>query len=154
MSIFAPITYLRRPGTFLKKGAWTSKNFCLVRSFVGSRGGFLKEPLVAEGIWHEICIDKNEVNKMKWLEIIELRSVGKHQAQVEQGLAGLTAGSDPEIKPQAIKVYRNSTIETDWSIHLHHESEQDEIRESSLGLRLADALRRFGLVHHTVWVGK
>jgi hypothetical protein len=91
---------------------------------------------------------------MKWLEIIELRSAGKHQAQVEQGLAGLTAGPTPEIKPGTIKVYRNSTLETDWGIHLHHESKKDDIRESSLGLRLADALRKFGLVHHTVWVGK
>ena len=84
---------------------------------------------------------------MKWLEIIELRSVGKHRAQVEQGLADLTAGADPEVN-----VYRNLTVNTDWSIHLQYESDQDDIRESPLGLRMAAALREFGLVHHCVWV--
>ncbi|MCP5108216.1 MAG: hypothetical protein GY950_32825 [bacterium] len=84
---------------------------------------------------------------MKWLEIIELRSVGKHQAQVEKGLADLTAGAEPEIN-----VYRNLTVSTDWSIHLHYESNRDDIRESPLGLRLAAALREFGLVHHSVWL--
>lgn len=84
---------------------------------------------------------------MKWLEIIELRSVGKHQAQVEKGLADLTAGAGPEIN-----VYRSLTVNTDWSIHLHYESDRDDIRESSLGLRMAEALREFGLIHHSVWV--
>ncbi|MCP5102274.1 MAG: hypothetical protein GY950_02795 [bacterium] len=88
---------------------------------------------------------------MKWLEIIELRSASKYQAQIEQGLADLTAGADPESKPQAIDVYRNLTVSTDWSIHLHYHSEQEEKRESPLGLGLAAALREFGLVHHSVW---
>ncbi len=88
---------------------------------------------------------------MKWLEIIELRSVGKHQAKVEQWLADLTAGPDPEVKPEAIKVYHNSILKTDWSIHLHYESEQEDILKSPLGLRLAAALKEFGLVHHSVW---
>lgn len=84
---------------------------------------------------------------MKWLEIIELRSVGKHQAQVEQGLADLTAGANTQIN-----VYRNLTVNTDWSIHLHRESNRDDIHKSPLGLRMAEALREFGLVHHSVWV--
>ncbi|MCP5053916.1 MAG: hypothetical protein GY940_42505 [bacterium] len=88
---------------------------------------------------------------MKWLEIIELRSVGKHQALVEQEFAELVTGVDPEVKPEAINVYHNSILETDWSIHLHYESEQEDILKSPLGLRLAAALKEFGLVHHSVW---
>jgi len=39
---------LRRPGTLLKKGAWTSQNFLLNRSFLGGPGGrfYKKAPLV------------------------------------------------------------------------------------------------------------
>ncbi len=91
---------------------------------------------------------------MNWLEIIELRSVSKQHALVEQDLVDLAAGADREFKPQAIDVYRHSTVETDWSIHLHYQSEREDVCESSLGLRLAAALKEFGLVHHSVWIGK
>jgi len=91
---------------------------------------------------------------MKWLEIIELRSVSKHHALVEQDLADLAAGADQEVKPQVINVYRHLTVETDWSIHLHYQSEREDVCESPLGLRLAAALKEFGLVHHGVWVEK
>ena len=89
---------------------------------------------------------------MKWLEIIELRSVSKPHALVEQDLADLTAGADQESKPRAIDVYRNLTVETDWGIHLHYESERQDICQSPLGLCLAAALKEFGLVHHSVWI--
>ena len=89
---------------------------------------------------------------MKWLETIELRSASKHHTLVERTLADLTTGAHQEVKPQAISEYRNLTVETDWSIHLHYESERENICKSPLGLRLAAALKEFGLVHHSVWV--
>ncbi len=91
---------------------------------------------------------------MKWLEIIELRSAGKHQAQIEQGLADLTTGADPEIKPWEIKVYTHVSVPTDFSVHLLHDSKEVDINGSPLGLRLTSALKEFGLVNHGVWVEK
>ncbi len=52
---------------------------------------------------------------------------------------------------QAIRVYRNLTVDTDWSIHLHCQTHGADITRSPLALRLADALKEFGLVHHSVW---
>jgi hypothetical protein len=91
---------------------------------------------------------------MKWLEIIELRSVGKYRAEVEAGLSRLTAGTDEESALRDIKVYRNVSIDTDWSIHLHFQSPQKEMSTSPLALRLAAALKKFGLVYHSVWQDK
>jgi len=89
---------------------------------------------------------------MKWLEIIELRSVGSDRELLESQLQNLTNELDKETKKQAIKVYSHTTVETDFSIHLLHDSKEADIGGSPLGLHLASALKKFGLVNHSVWV--
>lgn len=88
---------------------------------------------------------------MKWLEIIELRSVGRHQALVEQELADMVAGMEPKDKPRAVNVYSHVSVETDFSVHLLHDSETIEVNGSPLGLRLVSWLKEFGLVNHSIW---
>ena len=89
---------------------------------------------------------------MKWLEIIELRSVDRDRVLNELDLMSLVAEADPGLKPQELKMYVHGTVETDMSINLIHDSESVETRGSSLGLRLVSTLREFGLVNHSVWV--
>jgi len=89
---------------------------------------------------------------MKWLEIIELRSVGSNRALLESELQSLINEVNQEARQQKIKVYSHITVETDFSIHLYHDSKEAEIGGSPLGLRLATALKEFGLVNHSVWV--
>jgi hypothetical protein len=43
-------------------------------------------------------------------------------------------------------------IESDFSIHLFHDSRQIEVNGSSLGLQLVSSLKAFGLVNHSVWI--
>jgi hypothetical protein len=43
-------------------------------------------------------------------------------------------------------------IDTDFSIHLFHDSKKVEKSGSPLGLRLASALKEFGLVNHSIWI--
>jgi hypothetical protein len=57
-----------------------------------------------------------------------------------------------EARQQKIKVYSHITVETDFSIHLYHDSKEADISGSPLGSRLASALKKFGLVNHSVWV--
>jgi hypothetical protein len=52
----------------------------------------------------------------------------------------------------AMKTYRHAALETDLSVHLHWKSERPEENGSALGLRLAQALKEFGLVDHSVWM--
>ena len=51
-----------------------------------------------------------------------------------------------------VKTYRHAALETHLSVHLHWESERPEQNGSSLGLRLVQALKEFGLTDHSVWI--
>jgi len=81
---------------------------------------------------------------MKWLEIIELRSVGSDRELLESQRQNLTNELDKETKKQAIKVYSHTTVETDFSIHLFHNSKEVENSGSRLGLCIASAFKEFG----------
>ena len=89
---------------------------------------------------------------MKWLEIIELRSVNRDRILNELGLMNLIAELDLGSRPHEIKMYVHGTIETDMSVNLIYDSENVDTRGSSLGLRLVSTLKKFGLVNHSVWV--
>ena len=53
---------------------------------------------------------------------------------------------------QTIKSYSRVMIDSDFSIHLFHDSKKVENNGSPLGLRLALALKEFGLVNHSIWI--
>ena len=92
---------------------------------------------------------------MKWVEMIELRAVENNRELLESHLQQLVHQVDKEANTQAIKVYSRVMLETDVSIHLVHDSE--DVKNSggplsSLGVRLASALKEFGVVNHSVWI--
>jgi hypothetical protein len=89
---------------------------------------------------------------MKWLEIIELRSVDSNREWLESKLQKLIDQVDKEKKKQAIMAYTRVLIDTDFSIHLFHDSNKVENSGSSLGLRLASALKEFGTINHSIWI--
>ncbi|UCF84188.1 MAG: hypothetical protein JSV50_00710 [Desulfobacteraceae bacterium] len=91
---------------------------------------------------------------MKWLEIIELRSVGNKRTVMELQLNSLIDEVIQKTSQQAIKVYSHITVETDFSIHLHNDSKSADNDGSPLGQRLVSALKEYGLVNHSVWVEK
>jgi hypothetical protein len=91
---------------------------------------------------------------MKWLEIIELRSVGDKRAMIESQLKSMFDEMKQETGKQKIKVYSHITVETDFSIHLHNDSKSADIDGSPLGQRLVSALKEYGLVNYSVWVEK
>ena len=88
---------------------------------------------------------------MKWMEIIELRSVGSNRKLLESQLQNLVDRVNKASKHKTIKIYSHTTVETDFSIHLFHDSKKLENSGSQLGLRLASTLKEFGLVNHSVW---
>lgn len=89
---------------------------------------------------------------MKWLEIIEIRTVDGNSKLLESQRRKVIEKMDDEIKKQVIKAYGRATIDTDFCIHLFHDSEKVEISGSPLGLRLTSALKDFGLVNRSIWV--
>lgn len=89
---------------------------------------------------------------MKWLEIIELRSMGNNRKLLESNLTNLLDELNEETEQQAIKIYNRVAVDSDLSIHLLHDSKKADIDGSPLGLRLASTLKEFGLINHSVWV--
>ena len=88
---------------------------------------------------------------MKWLEIIELRSVGVDNKTVEVQVDTLLRQCAKSIEADGIRSYRRVTLNYDFSIHLFHETEHIERYGSELGLHLVSALREFGMINHSVW---
>lgn len=86
---------------------------------------------------------------MKWMEIIKLRSA-QEVSEPLKACSSTIAGED-QHGLIAVRVYRHALWETDWSLCLLWESEELEKNGSALGLRLAQALKEFGLVDHSVW---
>lgn len=90
---------------------------------------------------------------MKWLEIIELRSLENNNKceMMEKDLNNLMDVMDLKVRPTDIKIYKHGAVQTDLSVHLLYDSENADINGSQLGLNLVSALREFGLVNHSIW---
>lgn len=90
---------------------------------------------------------------MKWIEIITLRSLDRVNTQFLDGLLQ-NAIKSRKINghPSEIRIYHNSTVETDLSIHIHWESKAQPARESPLGQQISYAMKGLGLLNHSVWV--
>ena len=91
-------------------------------------------------------------NDMKWLEVIELRSIDCDQEVLEKQLGQLLSECEKKMEGKRFGLYRRATVNTDFSIHLLHEGEQIEVCGSELGIRLVSALKEFGMVNHSIWV--
>ena len=89
---------------------------------------------------------------MKWLEIIELRSVGDNLDFIERGLKSLIDELNKETEHQAIKIYNRVGLDCDFSIHLSHNSKEKDIDGSPLALQLVSTLKEYGLVNHSAWI--
>ncbi len=87
---------------------------------------------------------------MTVLESIQLRSVGAPlHALGEQIHQEISEGDHP--RGQSVDVYTRAGIETELAVHIRRRSRDGSTGRSEPGLRLANALKRHGLVEHTVW---
>jgi len=89
---------------------------------------------------------------MKRLEIIELRTSGRDPELLKSHIKKIIEQVEVELKEPAAKAYTRVMLDTDFSIHLFHDSENYESNGSALGLRIADSLKEFGLVNHSIWI--
>ena len=88
---------------------------------------------------------------MKILEIIEFRSSSNKQKDMSSLIQCLIKEAKEEASQNGIAAYSNVRLNTDFSIHLTHNSIKTVMRESTLGLRLASSLKEFGFVNHSIW---
>ena len=84
---------------------------------------------------------------MSRLEIIHLRLAGGRPGGLVDQIRASIAGDDC---PTEVAVFHHARVSTDLAIHLRSGGSGDGV--SDLGIRLAAALREYGMVEHTVWV--
>ncbi|MBF0232936.1 MAG: hypothetical protein HQK65_07845 [Desulfamplus sp.] len=89
---------------------------------------------------------------MKWIEIITLRSLVKANRQLVDELLCQLFQQKEEGQATSIKVYHESMVETDLSIHIHWATEALPLSTSTLGQQLLFALKGLGLISYSIWV--
>lgn len=88
---------------------------------------------------------------MKRLEIIELRITGKDHEKIESYFKELKKEfTDKNV--QNIKIFSKLNLETDFSIHILHNTDEAGSLKSKPGQHLVSALKEFGLVNQSIWV--
>lgn len=91
---------------------------------------------------------------MKWLEIIELRTVNGSHKKFESKLESILDEFQNSDSIHIIKVYNRLDLDIDISIHILHQSNKPDINGSPEGMQLASALKEFGLTNHSIWIEK
>jgi hypothetical protein len=86
---------------------------------------------------------------MNNLEIVHLRSSGESLESlnelIKESIWAEGTGSD------VVTVYRRSGLGTDIAVHIHQRGSEEQNGPSALAANLANALKAFGLVEHSVW---
>jgi len=88
---------------------------------------------------------------MQWMELIQIRSTDSNRKLLESKLQRLVGEVCRARNKEAITAYSRLWIETDFCIRILHESKELETSGSRLGLRLAVALKEYGLVDYSIW---
>lgn len=85
---------------------------------------------------------------MDLIEIVRIRSMdGREKRMVLEALRNPDDAMGAEIK-----IFRNAIVASDLGIHLCWKGSHRDPTKSPLGLQLAHAFKRFGLINHSVWV--
>ena len=91
---------------------------------------------------------------MKTIEIITVRLDPRRQDSLLRELRTTLETQRVSDDRVNVEVYRHATVKTDVSVHLLFESFEPDAQPSALGQRLASALKEFGLVSHSLWIGR
>lgn len=87
---------------------------------------------------------------MEWLEVIELRSTVLDNTALKNELKDILMEIKTETQKQRIKLFSNSTIDTDFCVCIEHFS-GPPMEKSNLGRHIYMVLKKFGLINHKIW---
>ena len=86
---------------------------------------------------------------MKCLEVIELRAAHLDREALNSRVGWLLEETQ---FTERVRIYVNTQVETDWAIHLHHDSAHGAPGGNEFTLRLKDMLKEYGIVNHGIWM--
>lgn len=91
---------------------------------------------------------------MGWIEIINVRVAAATAPSDLMRLFSDIRNNLSATREQAAKVviFRSGSVESDWAIHIHWETEESPAGRTALGIELADTFRPMSLVDHTIWI--
>lgn len=87
---------------------------------------------------------------MKCLEIISLRTSGPFEGQALEYLRDFCSKCEKHGATET-DIYANVSIPGDMAIVISSQGDRGKEAGTNVGVILADALKRFGLVDHTCW---
>ena len=94
---------------------------------------------------------------MRWLETIRVQAAGDQESAIENELTALAQDVRDNLDGQGlleIALYNHASVPGYFAIQLFWDGESPQIRGSLLGLNLFHTLKTFGMVDHSVWIGK
>jgi hypothetical protein len=86
---------------------------------------------------------------MKILEIIQLQSGADSITLLSDQIRESLRGADE--RSRIVAIYRRDGVVNDLAIHIQYIGRSKAAKQTELGLRLAAALREYGIVEHTLW---
>jgi hypothetical protein len=89
---------------------------------------------------------------MKWVELIELRSIDRDLQMLKGELQNLIESVNQQTEQANLLVFHRALIHTDFCIQILHDSSEVKNQGSRLGLRIASSLKSYGLVYHSIWI--
>ncbi len=91
---------------------------------------------------------------MEWIEIIRLRTQPDVEPLVIKWLKDLIHGIGGTPGLREARIYTHSAVPGDVSLHMLWNSVQDIFTESEIGLMVAETMKKYGILDHTVWLMK
>jgi hypothetical protein len=88
---------------------------------------------------------------MKRLEIVSVRTSGNFEQQAYVYIRTFCREAKEPLLSGA-SLYINAAVPGDLAVILAWQAESSTEQKTDVGLRLADALKRFGLVDHVFWI--
>lgn len=90
---------------------------------------------------------------MKWSEIIRLRTANDQKQDFAGRLRQFMRKSDYRTHGLLdVKFYRHASVKGDFTIQLFWDTDQPQQLGSLVGLSFSQALKKSGMVSHSVWI--
>jgi hypothetical protein len=91
---------------------------------------------------------------LKWLELIRVQTAGAPEEAVAFRLLFLAKDIANSPGRSKADVYAHASANGDFAISLLWDTDQPQPMGSLIGLNIKDALKKCGLVDHTIWIKK
>ena len=91
---------------------------------------------------------------MEWIEIIRLRTQPDVESSIITTLRELIRNINGTPGLNEARIYSHSAVPGDVSLHIMWNTVHDIFKESEIGLMIADALKKYGILDHSIWLMK